>query len=163
MRQSLLRGGYEAGRGTGYTRCRPEGLRYKRPEGLRDKSLKTRAVVAEIGVSLNLQSSICNRQFPMQFIYTMKGLGKIHQPDHASPSRHLAVVPIRRQDRRARHERRRQELAAEDHGGRGPHFIGEAFPAAGIKVGFLQQEPQLDRAKTCAATSRKACRPFATC
>ena len=28
------------------------------------------------------------------------------------------------------------------------NFIGEAFPAAGIRSGFLQQEPQLDPAKT---------------
>jgi len=27
-------------------------------------------------------------------------------------------------------------------------FIGEAFPAAGISVGFLHQEPQLDPTKT---------------
>ena len=32
--------------------------------------------------------------------------------------------------------------------GEDQHFIGEAFPADGITVGFLHQEPQLDPAKT---------------
>ncbi len=31
--------------------------------------------------------------------------------------------------------------------GEDQHFVGEAFPAAGIKVGFLHQEPQLNPAK----------------
>ena len=82
-----------------------------------------------------------------QFIYTMKGLGKVHPPDAVGPEGHLAVVSARREDRRARPERRGQELAAEDHGGRGHEFLGEAFPADGITVGFLPQEPRLDPSK----------------
>ena len=31
--------------------------------------------------------------------------------------------------------------------GEDTHFLGEAFPAEGIKVGFLAQEPRLDPAK----------------
>ena len=42
---------------------------------------------------------------------------------------HLALVPAWRQDRRARPERRRQELASQDHVGEDREFIGEAFPA----------------------------------
>ena len=34
-------------------------------------------------------------------------------------------------------------MAGEDH-----QFIGEAYPAEGITVGFLHQEPQLDPSKT---------------
>src|SRR3954452_1831466 len=34
-------------------------------------------------------------------------------------------------------------MAGEDHS-----FLGEAFPAAGISIGFLHQEPRLDPAKT---------------
>src|SRR6266513_228592 len=37
---------------------------------------------------------------------------------HQVARRHLAVVLLRREDRRPRLARRRQELAAEDHGGR---------------------------------------------
>jgi sulfate-transporting ATPase len=32
--------------------------------------------------------------------------------------------------------------------GQDPNFVGESFPAKGIKIGYLSQEPQLDPAKT---------------
>src|SRR4051794_28590798 len=35
-------------------------------------------------------------------------------------------------------------------------FQGEAWPGENITVGYLAQEPQLDRARTCSRTSRTA-------
>ena len=65
------------------------------------------------------------------------------------PQGHLAVVSSRRQDRRARPERRRARArCCGSWRARISSFLGEAFPAEGISVGFLQQEPRLDPAKT---------------
>src|SRR6202163_2658209 len=83
-----------------------------------------------------------------QFIYTIKGLGKVHQPDTrvlddiwlsfyfgakigvlgANGSGKSSLLRI---------------MAGED-----KSFLGEAFPAEGISIGFLPQEPRLDPAKT---------------
>ena len=84
----------------------------------------------------------------MQFIYTMKGLGKIHPPDSQVlrdiwlsflPGAKIGVLGLNGAGKSSL----LKIMAGED-----PHFIGEAFPAAGIKVGFLHQEPTLDPAKT---------------
>ena len=84
----------------------------------------------------------------MQFIYTMKGLGKIHPPDSQVlrdiwlsflPGAKIGVLGLNGAGKSSL----LKIMAGED-----PHFIGEAFPAAGIKVGFLHQEPRLDPAKT---------------
>jgi ATP-binding cassette ChvD family protein len=83
-----------------------------------------------------------------QFIYTMKGLGKVHQPDTrvlediwlsfyfgakigvlgANGSGKSSLLRI---------------MSGED-----TSFLGEAFPGEGISIGFLPQEPRLDDAKT---------------
>src|SRR5438477_7861518 len=83
-----------------------------------------------------------------QFIYTMKGLGKVYPPDNkvlddiwlsfyfgakigvlgANGAGKSSLLRI---------------MAGED-----TQFVGEAFPAAGISIGFLEQEPRLDAAKT---------------
>jgi sulfate-transporting ATPase len=83
-----------------------------------------------------------------QFIYTIKGLGKVHQPDTrvlddiwlsfyfgakigvlgANGSGKSSLLRI---------------MSGED-----KNFLGEAFPADGISIGFLPQEPRLDAAKT---------------
>src|SRR3977135_3812087 len=83
-----------------------------------------------------------------QFIYTMKGLGKVHQPDTrvlediwlsfyfgakigvlgANGSGKSSLLRI---------------MAGQD-----TPFLGEAFPGEGISIGFLPQEPQLDESKT---------------
>ena len=108
----------------------------------------SRGVIAEIRVICNLQSSICNRQFSMQFIYTMKGLGKIHPPDSQVlrdiwlsfyPGAKIGVLGMNGAGKSSL----LKIMAGED-----PHFTGEAFPSPGIKVGFLHQEPKLDAAKT---------------
>jgi energy-dependent translational throttle protein EttA len=84
----------------------------------------------------------------MQFIYTMKGLGKIHPPDAQVlrdiwlsflPGAKIGVLGLNGAGKSSL----LRIMAGED-----PHFIGEAFPAAGIKVGFLHQEPQLNPSKT---------------
>ncbi len=82
-----------------------------------------------------------------QFIYTMKGLGKVHQPDNrvlddiwlsfyfgakigvlgANGAGKSSLLRI---------------MAGED-----KSFLGEAFPADGISIGFLTQEPRLDESK----------------
>ena len=83
----------------------------------------------------------------MQYIYTMKGLGKVHQPDHVVlkdiwlsflPGAKIGVLGLNG----AGKSTLLRVMAGED-----TNFIGEAFPAAGISIGFLQQEPRLDVSK----------------
>jgi energy-dependent translational throttle protein EttA len=84
----------------------------------------------------------------MQFIYTMKGLGKIHPPDHVVlrdiwlsflPGAKIGVLGLNG----AGKSTLLRIMAGQDQ-----NFVGEAFPAAGISVGFLEQEPRLDGSKT---------------
>jgi ATP-binding cassette ChvD family protein len=84
----------------------------------------------------------------MQFIYTMKGLGKVHQPDHVVlkdiwlsflPGAKIGVLGLNG----AGKSTLLRIMAGQDH-----DFIGEAFPADGISIGFLEQEPRLDESKT---------------
>ena len=82
-----------------------------------------------------------------QYIYTMKGLGKVHQPDHVVlkdiwlsflPGAKIGVLGLNG----AGKSTLLRIMAGED-----TNFIGEAFPAAGISSGFLPQEPRLDPSK----------------
>src|SRR5687767_9624440 len=84
----------------------------------------------------------------MQFIYTMKGLGKIHPPDHQVlkdiwlsflPGAKIGVLGLNGSGKSTL----LRIMAGQDH-----DYVGEAFPADGISVGFLPQEPKLDPAKT---------------
>jgi ATP-binding cassette ChvD family protein len=84
----------------------------------------------------------------MQYIYTMKGLGKVHPPDSRVlndiwlsflPGAKIGVLGLNGAGKSSL----LKIMAGED-----TAFIGEAFPAEGISVGFLQQEPRLDPAKT---------------
>ena len=84
----------------------------------------------------------------MQYIYTMKGLGKVHPPDAVVlkdiwlsflPGAKIGVLGLNGAGKSSL----LRIMAGEDH-----EFLGEAFPADGISVGFLQQEPRLDAAKT---------------
>src|ERR671914_949331 len=84
----------------------------------------------------------------MQYIYTMKGLGKIHPPDAVVlkdiwlsflPGAKIGVLGLNGAGKSSL----LKIMAGEDH-----EFIGEAFPADGITVGLLKQEPQLDPTKT---------------
>jgi ATP-binding cassette ChvD family protein len=83
-----------------------------------------------------------------QFIYTMKGLGKVHQPDtnvlediwlSFYYGAKIGVLGLNGAGKSSL----LKIMSGEDQS-----FIGEAFSAAGISIGFLKQEPQLDAAKT---------------
>jgi ATP-binding cassette ChvD family protein len=82
-----------------------------------------------------------------QFIYTMKGLGKVHQPDtRVLEDIYLsfyfgAKIGVLGANGAGKSSLLRI-MAGQDRS-----FLGEAFPADGISVGFLQQEPQLDASK----------------
>ena len=87
-------------------------------------------------------------RFCMQYIYTMKGLGKVHPPDSRVlndiwlsflPGAKIGVLGLNGSGKSSL----LKIMAGED-----TAFIGEAFPADGVTVGFLQQEPRLDPAKT---------------
>jgi sulfate-transporting ATPase len=83
-----------------------------------------------------------------QFIYTMKGLGKVYPPDSQVlkdiwlsflPGAKIGVLGLNGSGKSTL----LKIMAGIDH-----DFVGEAFPAEGISVGYLSQEPQLDPAKT---------------
>src|SRR3954469_19432757 len=83
-----------------------------------------------------------------QFIYTMKGLGKVHPPDATVlediwlsflPGAKIGVLGLNGAGKSSL----LKIMAGED-----TQFIGEAFPAEGISIGFLHQEPRLDPTKT---------------
>ncbi len=83
-----------------------------------------------------------------QFVYTMKGLGKVHPPDlkvlddiwlSFLPGAKIGVLGLNGAGKSSL----LRIMAGEDR-----RFIGEAFPAAGLSVGFLHQEPRLDASKT---------------
>jgi sulfate-transporting ATPase len=83
-----------------------------------------------------------------QFIYTMKGLWKVHQPDTRVLEdiwlsfyfgAKIGVLGLNGAGKSSL----LRVMAGED-----TSFTGEAFPADGISIGFLQQEPRLDPSKT---------------
>src|SRR3954469_5250146 len=83
-----------------------------------------------------------------QFIYTMKGLGKVYPPDSQVlkdiwlsflPGAKIGVLGLNGSGKSTL----LKIMAGIDH-----DFVGEAFPAAGITVGYLAQEPQLVPSKT---------------
>jgi sulfate-transporting ATPase len=83
-----------------------------------------------------------------QFIYTMKGLGKVYPPDARVLEdiwlsfyfgAKIGVLGLNGAGKSSL----LRIMAGED-----TSFLGEAFPAEGISIGFLPQEPRLDPAKT---------------
>src|SRR5450756_163039 len=83
-----------------------------------------------------------------QFIYTMQGLGKVHPPDHVVlkdiwlsflPGAKIGVLGLNGAGKSSI----LKIMSGEDR-----RFVGEAWPADGISVGMLHQEPHLDPAKT---------------
>jgi energy-dependent translational throttle protein EttA len=83
-----------------------------------------------------------------QFIYTMKGLGRVHPPDIKVLEdiwlsfyfgAKIGVLGLNGAGKSSL----LRIMAGED-----TSFLGEAFPADGISVGFLTQEPRLDPKKT---------------
>ena len=84
----------------------------------------------------------------MQYIYTMKALGKVHPPDSQVlkdiwlsflPGAKIGVLGLNGAGKSSL----LKIMAGEDQ-----EIIGEAFAADGVSVGFLPQEPRLDPAKT---------------
>jgi ATP-binding cassette ChvD family protein len=82
-----------------------------------------------------------------QFVYTMKGLGKIYPPDTQVikdiwlsflPGAKIGVLGANG----AGKSTLLRIMAGDDQ-----DFVGEAFPAEGLSVGFLTQEPRLDPEK----------------
>src|SRR6476620_11542387 len=82
-----------------------------------------------------------------QFIYTMKGLGKVHQPDTKVLEdiwlsfyfgAKIGVLGLNGAGKSSL----LKIMSGEDQS-----FIGEAFPGEGISIGFLHQEPKLDASK----------------
>jgi sulfate-transporting ATPase len=82
-----------------------------------------------------------------QFIYTMKGLGKVYPPDQAVlkdiwlsflPGAKIGVLGLNGAGKSSL----LKIMAGEDQ-----QFVGEAWPAEGTSVGFLHQEPRLDPGK----------------
>ena len=82
-----------------------------------------------------------------QFIYTMKGLGKVYPPDSQVlkdiwlsflPGAKIGVLGLNGSGKSTL----LKIMAGVDH-----DFVGEAFPADGITTGYLPQEPQLDPSK----------------
>jgi len=83
-----------------------------------------------------------------QFIYTMKGLGKVYPPDAKVLDdiwlsfyfgAKIGVLGLNGAGKSSL----LKIMAGED-----TSFIGEAFPGEGISIGFLHQEPRLDASKT---------------
>src|SRR5476649_161975 len=83
-----------------------------------------------------------------QFIYTMKGLGKVHPPDTRVLDdiwlsfyfgAKIGVLGLNGAGKSSL----LKIMSGEDQS-----FIGEAFPGEGATIGFLHQEPQLDPNKT---------------
>src|SRR5262245_19214525 len=96
-----------------------------------------------------LHSALCTTCVaPMpQFIYTMKGLGKVHPPDLKVLDdiwlsfyfgAKIGVLGLNGAGKSSL----LRIMAGDDRS-----FLGEAFAAEGISVGFLQQEPLLDSSK----------------
>ncbi len=82
-----------------------------------------------------------------EFIYTMKGLGKVHPPDHVVLKEiwlsfyYGAKIGVLGLNGAGKSSLLRI-MSGEDQS-----FIGEAWPASGISIGMLHQEPKLDPAK----------------
>jgi energy-dependent translational throttle protein EttA len=83
-----------------------------------------------------------------QYIYVMKGLGKVHPPDHVVlkdiwlsflPGAKIGVLGLNGAGKSSL----LRIMAGED-----TNVLGEAFLAQGSTVGFLPQEPRLDPRKT---------------
>ena len=83
-----------------------------------------------------------------QYIFTMKGLGKVYPPDQTVlkdiwlsflPGAKIGVLGLNGAGK---------STILKVMAGLETEFLGEAYPAAGISIGFLSQEPALDPSKT---------------
>jgi len=83
-----------------------------------------------------------------QYIFTMKGLGKVYPPDQAVlkdiwlsflPGAKIGVLGLNGAGK---------STVLKIMAGVEKEFLGEAYPADGVSIGYLPQEPALDPAKT---------------
>ena len=83
-----------------------------------------------------------------QYIYTMKGLGKVYPPDQTVlkdiwlsflPGAKIGVLGLNGAGK---------STILKVMAGIEKEFLGEAYPADGVSIGFLAQEPSLDPSKT---------------
>ena len=83
-----------------------------------------------------------------QYVYVMKGLGKVYPPSHKVlddiwlsffPGAKIGVLGLNGAGK---------STLLKVMAGLETDFIGEAWPAEGIRVGYLPQEPKLDPSKT---------------
>jgi len=83
-----------------------------------------------------------------QYIYTMKGLSKIYPPNHQVlkniwlsffPGAKIGVLGLNGSGK---------STLLKVMAGIETDFQGEAWPAEGVKIGYLPQEPELDQSKT---------------
>ena len=83
-----------------------------------------------------------------QYIFTMKGLGKVHPPEKVVlrdiwlsfyPDAKIGVLGLNGAGK---------STLLRIMSGQDQEFVGEARPADGIRIGFLEQEPKLDPTKT---------------
>ena len=81
---------------------------------------------------------------PPQFVYTMKGLGKVYPPDSQVlkdiwlsflPGAKIGVLGLNGSGK---------STLLKIMAGAETNFVGEAFPGQGVSIGFLQQEPALN-------------------
>src|SRR5256712_1456336 len=95
-----------------------------------------------------------------QFIYTMKGLGKVYPPDAKVLEdiwlsfyfgAKIGVLGLNGAGKSSL----LKVMAGQD-----TSFLGEAFAADGISVGFLQQEPRLNPSKTVLANVEEGVAPI---
>jgi sulfate-transporting ATPase len=84
---------------------------------------------------------------PPQFVYTMKGLGKVYPPDSQVlkdiwlsflPGAKIGVLGLNGAGK---------STLLKIMAGVETNFIGEAFPGQGVSIGYLPQEPTLNAAK----------------
>ena len=83
-----------------------------------------------------------------QYIFTMKGLGKVYPPDQTVlkdiwlsflPGAKIGVLGLNGAGK---------STILKVMAGLEKEFLGEAYPADGTSIGFLPQEPALDQTKT---------------
>ena len=93
-----------------------------------------------------------------QYIFTMKGLGKVYPPDQTVlkdiwlsflPGAKIGVLGLNGAGK---------STILKVMAGIETEFLGEAYPAEGTSIGYLPQEPRSTRRRPCSATSRRGWR-----
>ena len=91
-----------------------------------------------------------------QFVYFMQGLSKTYPPNRkVLDNIHLSFYPDAKIGVLGVNGSGKSTLL-KIMAGLDKDYTGEAWVAEGARVGYLEQEPQLDATKTCAKTSWKA-------